>query len=262
MKQNKLTWLVLFFMLGMTGINCAQTFENPLLDSGADPFSIYVDGHYYYTHTMQSKIVIWKTKNLGNLRDAESKTIWTPPENTAYSKELWAPEIHYINNRWYVYFAADDGNNNNHRMYVLENKSKDPLSGDWQFKGQLKVPSDKWAIDGNVFEYKDQHYMIWSGWEGDGNGQQDIFIAKMKNPTTLSGKRIKISSPTYNWETHGDLYGPGNPAQVNVNEGPQFLQNGKHLFIVFSASGCWTVIMHWDYCLLKAPMTCSTLPLG
>jgi GH43 family beta-xylosidase len=27
---------------------------------------------------------------------------------------------------------------------------------------------------------------------------------------------------------------------VNVNEGPQSLMNGKKLFIVYSASGCWT----------------------
>ena len=217
----------------------AQTFQNPLLNSGADPYSTYVDGYYYYTHSMGNKIVIWKTKNLANLRKAESKTIWKPPRGKPYSKDLWAPEIHYINNRWYVYFAADDGDNNNHRMYVLESSAKNPLHGDWEFKGQLKVPSDKWAIDGNVFEYKDQLYMIWSGWEGDRNGQQDIFIAKMENPITMSGKRVMISSPTYEWEKHGDLNEP-NLRHVYVNEGPQFLRNGKHLFIVFSASGCWT----------------------
>lgn len=239
MKHSISHTIVILFLFLSWG-NQAQTFQNPLLDSGADPFSVYVDGYYYYTHTTGNGVVLWKTKNLANLRDAESQTIWTPPANTMYSKDIWAPEIHYIDHKWYVYVAADDGTNENHRMYVLENTTADPLNDHWEFKGKLAAPSDKWAIDGNVYTYKDQLYMAWSGWEGATNGQQDIFIAKMSDPLTISGKRIKISSPTYPWELNGDLGTAGNPAHVSVNEGPQFLEHDGNLFIVFSASGCWT----------------------
>lgn len=218
----------------------AQSFQNPVLDSGADPYSIYVDGYYYYTHTVGDRIVLFKTKNLANLREAQSKTIWTPPKNTDYSKEIWAPEIHYINEEWYVYFAADDGDNNNHRMYTLQNTSNDPFSDNWEFKGKLAAYPDRWAIDGNAFEYKGQLYMVWSGWEGDTNEQQNIYIAKMSNPWTLEGNRVLIAEPTYNWEKQGDLTDEKNPPHVNVNEGPQFLEHNDNLFIVFSASGCWT----------------------
>ena len=38
-----------------------------------------------------------------------------------YSKELWAPELHIIDGKCYIYVACDNGNNYNHRMYVLEN---------------------------------------------------------------------------------------------------------------------------------------------
>ena len=239
LKTNIFQYLSLCVLLSSSTL-AAQQFQNPLLDSGADPFSVYVDGYYYYTHTMGNRVVLWKTKNLANLREAESKTIWTPPAGTMYSKNVWAPEIHYINNTWYVYVAADNGTNENHRMYVLQNTSANPLNDQWEFKGKLAAPSDKWAIDGNVFEYNNQLYMAWSGWEGDTNGQQDIFIAKMSDPTSISGKRVKISSPTYPWERNGDLGTDGNPEQVFVNEGPQFLEHDGKLFIVFSASGCWT----------------------
>jgi GH43 family beta-xylosidase len=217
-----------------------DSFTNPLLPSGADPWSIHKDGFYYYTHTLGNRLVIWKTKNLADLATAPSKTIWIPPPGTMYSKQIWAPEIHFINNKWYVYFAADDGRNENHRIYVLENASPDPMQGDWEFKGKVADPADRWAIDGSVFEYKDQLYMIWSGWEGDINGVQDIYIAKLKNPWTIDGKRSRISSPVYDWEQHGDLNDARNPPHVNVNEGPQVLKNKDKLFIVFSASGCWT----------------------
>ena len=215
-------------------------FSNPLLPSGADPFSFYKDGYYYYTHTLGNRIAIWKTKSLADLKNAERKNIFIPPAGTQYSKQLWAPEIHFIENKWYVYFAADDGNNNNHRMYVLENESADPMTGEWEFKGKIADPADKWAIDGNVFFFKKQLYMIWSGWEGDVNGQQNIYIAKMKNPWTIDGSRVCISKPTFEWETHGDLNDADNPPHVSVNEGPQSLFNGGKLFIVYSASGCWT----------------------
>ncbi|RYY10034.1 MAG: glycosyl hydrolase family 43, partial [Chitinophagaceae bacterium] len=230
--------IVLFVCNGVYGQ--VDTFSNPLLPAGADPWSIYHNGFYYYTHTAGNRIVIWKTKNLADLKTAPKKTIWTPPAGTMYSKQIWAPEIHFINQKWYVYFAADDGRNENHRMYVLENASNDPLEGEWIFKGKVSDDTDKWAIDGSVFEYKKQMYMVWSGWESDQNGEQDIYIAKLKNPWTIDGKRTRIGRPIYDWEQHGDLNDANNPRHVNVNEGPQMLKNKNKVFIIFSASGCWT----------------------
>ena len=125
-------------------------------------------------------------------------------------------------------------------MYVLENKSSDPFKGKWEFKGKIAAKTDKWAIDGNIFEHKKQLYMIWAGWEGDKNGQQNIYIAKMKNPLQIEGDRVLISSPTHSWEIHGALHDDVNPPQVNVNEGPQYLAHDKKVFIIYSASGCWT----------------------
>ncbi|ASV29709.1 glycoside hydrolase family 43 protein [Maribacter cobaltidurans] len=219
----------------------AKTFTNPLLPSGPDPYSTYHNGYYHYMSTEGNKLVLKRVKNLANLKNAEVKTIWTPPEGTLYSHNIWAPEIHYIDGRWYSYFAADDGNNVNHRMYVIENTSEDPFTGTFEFKGKIAAATDKWAIDGNVFEFKGQLYMIWSGWEGDDNGQQDIFIAKMKNPIEIEGDRVKISSPTNDWEKHWNTgTSDENPPHVLVNEGPQFLTHDNKIFIVFSASGCWT----------------------
>ena len=233
--------LALLLLLVCAGLSAQQkTFTNPLLPSGADPYSTYHNGYYYYTHTLGDKLMLWKTKNLADLKNAESKLIWAPPAGTAYSKEIWAPEFHYINKKWYAYFAADGGDNNGHRMYVLENKNEDPFKGTWELKGKIVAGPDRWAIDGDVYNYKGQLYMIWSGWEGTANGQQNIYIAKMSNPWTAEGGRVLISQPDYNWEKQGDLDDPVNPPHVNVNEGPQFLQHGNDLFVVFSSSGCWT----------------------
>lgn len=240
MKERVIYFIVFTLIIFSAAAQNKKTFSNPILPSGADPWSIYKDGYYYYTQTMSDSIVIWKTKDLAELKTAERKTIFIPPPNTYYSKQLWAPEIHFINNKWYVYFAADNGKNETHRLYVIENNSVDPFVGDWTFKGKISDRTDKWAIDGSVLEHRKKLYMVWSGWHGDENGKQDLYIAKMKNPYSIKGKRVRISSAIYDWEKHGDLNDPNNPPHVDVNEGPQILKNKKQLFMVYSASGCWT----------------------
>jgi GH43 family beta-xylosidase len=212
------------------------TFTNPLLPSGADPWVIYHDGFYYYANSAGKQLIIRKTKTMQGLGAAPRTIIWKAPDGTAWSKELWAPELHYLRGKWYMYFAADDGSNDHHRIYALENLSPDPTLGEWTFKGQVGDASNKWAIDVSVFEHAGELYMLWSGWDGDGNGQQNIYIAKMENPYTIKGDRVKLSSPELDWEK----FGTANPPHVGVNEGPEILEHGDKIFLIYSASGCWT----------------------
>lgn len=240
---NLRKWFFLLAIVSLANTGCKQatkTFTNPLLPAGADPWCIYKDGFYYYTNSTQNNITLWKTKSIADLATAEKKVVFTPPAGTGYSKELWAPEIHFLKGKWYIYFAADSGKNIDHRMYVLENESADPLQGNWQMKGKLITPQDKWSIDGTVYDHSGQLYFLWSGWEGDVNGQQNIYIATMSNPWTITGNRTRLSAPTYKWETNGDLNDPNDVPHVNVNEGPQILKNQDKLYLIYSASGCWT----------------------
>lgn len=139
--MKKLLSVLLTVLLFNTAFGQAHQgeFTNPLLPSGADPWVIYHAGYYYYTNSMGSKLILYKTKNMAGLKSAANKTIWTPPAGTMYSKELWAPELHFINHKWYMYFAADDGDNDHHRIYVLENSSIDPMKGNWTFKGKVEI---------------------------------------------------------------------------------------------------------------------------
>ncbi|GGF15686.1 glycoside hydrolase family 43 protein [Hymenobacter cavernae] len=217
-----------------------DTFTNPLLPVGADPWSIYKDGYYYYTHTTGKNITLWKTTSIDQLKNAPSRVVWTAPAAGPNSHDVWAPELHFLGGKWYLYFAADDGNNSNHRLWVLENPSPDPLQGTWEMKGKLSGVEDKWAIDGSVFKHKNKLYLVWSGWEGDLNGKQDIYIARLKNPWTIKGPRVRLSTPTYPWERDGDLDPKNDPPHVDVNEGPEVLGHGNKLFLIYSASACWT----------------------
>lgn len=212
------------------------TFKNPLLSSGPDPWVAQKDGFYYYTQTQGNEISLWKTRAMSDLKNASITTVWTPTPGSAYSDDVWAPEIHYINNKWYIYFAADSaGFDETHRLYVLENDNADPTSGPWTFKGKIEEPSDNWAIDADEFDYNGSSYLLWSGWISIG-GQQNIYIAKLSNPYTISGSRVLISSPTNDWEKNG----------FPVNEGPEEITNANgNAYITFSASFCGTD----NYCL-------------
>lgn len=216
---------------------------NPLLPGGPDPWVTFKDGYYYYTNTTAKNITLWKTRNMADLSHAEKKVVWVPPPGKPYSSDLWAPEIHFLQGKWYVYFAADAGKNRSHRIWVLENESADPLQGEWKLVGEVTDPANKWAIDASVFEHRGSLYMIWSGWQGDKNGAQNIYIAKLRNPWTVEGQRVLISRPQYDWEEHGDLdpmKSPDDPPHVDVNEGPEILEHGDKIFLIYSASGCWT----------------------
>lgn len=212
-------------------------FTNPLLSSGPDPWVVQSGTSYFFTYTTGNKLVVYQTAKMSALGQATAQTVWTPPATGAYSHDIWAPEIHQLNNKWYMYFAADNGNDTTHRVYVLESSSAVPATSAWTFKGQLTPTTDRWAIDPTILQYNNNLYCVWSGWKGYNQpGNQQLYIAKMKDPYTIDGDRVMISQPDFAWEKNGSP----------VNEGPEILTNKNgNVFLVYSASSCFTD----DYCL-------------
>ncbi len=214
----------------------ANTFVNPVVASGADPWVIRWEDSYFLCQSRGGAIAVTRSPRLQDLGAYAGKEVWRPPAGTPYSKELWAPELHRLDGRWFIYVAADDGDNAHHRMYVLEGSTADPQAP-FTFRGKLAATTDRWAIDGTVLRLADGRlYFVWSGWEGTENVAQDLYIARMENPWTVTGERVRISRPEHEWERQGKPW---------VNEGPQVLWNGDRVFIIYSASGSWTD----DYCL-------------
>lgn len=207
-----------------------ETFTNPLVNFGADPFVTFQDGYYYYIRVNQDRSIwVSKSEELSRIGQVEPIQVYAPSGDEP-SAEMWAPEMHYIDGKWYIYYTAGAGSN--HRMYVLESETSD-AQGSYVFKGKMAPETDKWAIDQTVLEYDGQLYAIWSGWEGDENVDQRIYIAKMDNPWTISGERVELSMPEYSWEKQG-----GTPT---INEGPQIaVSPDGTVNIVYSASGSWS----------------------
>ena len=70
-------------------------------------------------------------------------------------------------------------------------------------------------------------YFIWSGWPGKTDGLQNLYIAPMSNPWTLSGPRVLLSTPDLPWESW-------------IQEGPVALQRGGKAFVIYAANLSWT----------------------
>jgi len=257
-----------FFFLIITSLSCdkktgggtpnppppppANTFTNPLLSSGPDPWVIKKDNSYYYTHTLGNRIGLWTTQKMSELKNVSVQTIWSAPASGPNSRNVWAPELHFINNKWYAYYTAGASNDlSTQRTFVLENASDDPRVGTWVDKGKIYDPAaDFFSIDGTVFTHNSSNYFIWSGQASASDNTQRLYIARMANPWTLETARTLISSPQHAWEMIG--------APPAVNEGPEILKNaaGK-TFLIYSASGCWTD----DYALGMLTLTEGSDPL-
>jgi|GEM_PF-1034021 len=226
-------------------------FVNPI--SGyPDPYVMEKDGYYYYCYSGNGiNVAVHGNVPFGQLSTQYRKVFTADMTDIAGAKKnYWAPEIHYFdaatvgaeNAGWYIYFAADDGDGANHRMYVL--RADDPL-GEYTMIGKVAPPTDICAIDGTVMVLGGKLYFVWSGWNDGATAKvahsQDIYIAPMSNPYTISGERVRLSTPEYTWEKRGggSVTAEGN-IRPTVNEGPQVLQNGGTTHIIYSASGSWT----------------------
>jgi GH43 family beta-xylosidase len=220
--------------------DAGTTFTNPVWD-GADPWLTKHDESYIYCYSANNSILLSRSKKM--TKRGELKTIWSAP-STGWNKScVWAPEIHFIGERWYVYYAAGESGPPfiHQRTGVLRSKNGDVFS-DYEDMGTLYTgdnPADPssnvWAIDMTILQHKEKLYAVWSGWikqEATDATRQHLYISEMENPYTLKGKRVKLSSPVESWETGGPL---------NLNEGPEVLKNGEKVFVVYSCRESWMV---------------------
>jgi len=204
--------------------------HGPLLPSGPDPWVTQRDGVYYYTNTQGDRISLWKTTDVAWLADVVPVVVWRAPAQGPNSAAIWAPELHFLDGKWYLYYSAADKQHNDdaHRhVFVLENASPDPTQGRWIDRGMLATHLT--GIDGTVFDHAGKRYFVYSAYVGD---HSDLIIAPMRNAWTLGEPQVDIAHPTFDWEMQGGR---------KILEAPEFLEgpDGK-VFLSYSASACWS----------------------
>ena len=214
----------------------AATFSNPIVEAApgtgsADPSVVLFRGYYYYCRALGDRAIgVARARRLQDIGAAPMVTVFRPGPDTDHGRELWAPELQRIRGRWYIYFAASDGVNAHHRMYALQAESDDP-QGRYVLKGRVSDDSDRWAIDGVALELHGKLYFVWSGWpEATGDFPQVLYIAAMRDPWTIAGRRHLIAAPEHAWER----------AVAAVLEGPEPIVHRGRMHLVYSAGASWS----------------------
>lgn len=235
--------LALACVLVVAGVNATappafaapgRPYTNPLKSfKGADPWLEFHNGNYYLITTTFTNILGIRTSpTLAGLATAPSVQVWSDT-TASRGNNFWAPELHLVNGRWYIYYSAAQVGApccDTQRTHVLESAGSDPM-GPYAYRGILTHGSlgvGGWLIDVSLLRLNGALYLLGSGFV---NGSpQSLVIAPLTNPFTLAGGFSVISRPTLSWEVQGGT----------VNEGPVALQRNGQTYVVYSASSCNT----------------------
>ncbi len=219
-------------------------FNEPWILQRADPYVYrHQDGTYYFTASVPSydKIVLRRADSLAGLKDAEETVIWEKHESGPMSEHIWAPELHYIEGSWYIYFAGGEKEDVwKIRPYVLRCEGQNPLADAWVELGKMQRADEDefsfeaFSLDATVFEDAGRYYCVWAEKVGVGKQISNLYIAEMESPYKLKTVQVLLTTPDYDWERVGFW----------VNEGPAVLKHGNQLFLTYSASETGV-----DYCV-------------
>ncbi|HEX2722037.1 MAG TPA: glycoside hydrolase family 43 protein [Gemmatimonadaceae bacterium] len=215
------------------------TFTNPI-GTGADPWVVKSGSFYYLVESRDNGIYVYKSETLTSPKQNATQ-VWAAPDTGWNRTNVWAPELHPIDGRWYIYYAAGRSGPPfiSQRAGVLQSVGSDP-QGQYVDKGMLYTgdnigadPENVWAIDLTVSRINGQLYAVWSGWAKNAQTDrtpQNLYIAKMSNPWTISTNRALLSTPDATWEKGTEL---------DLQEGPEFLEHAGQEFIIYSTRESW-----------------------
>ncbi|GGS67807.1 glycoside hydrolase family 43 protein [Streptomyces cinerochromogenes] len=216
----------------------AAPYGNPLVLQRADPhITRHTDGHYYFTATVPEydRIVLRRARTLNGLSTAAESVIWRAHATGPMGAHIWAPELHRIGGKWYIYFASAPAEDVwAIRIWVLENSHADPFRGTWVERGQIRTAWETFSLDATTFKHRGTRYLVWAQHEPGMDNNTALWISEMADPWTLTGPQVRLSTPEYDWECVG----------YKVNEGPYVLQRNGRVFLTYSASAT-----DWHYCV-------------
>jgi len=205
----------------------------PLIEQRADPHVFLKDGWYYFTASVPEfdRIILRKSRTLEGLSEAQEKTVWFHHPDGEMSCYIWAPELHFVDGQWVIYFAAaregeDEAGCFNHRTYALINENPDPMEGSFREAGRIDTGWESFTLDSTTTVFEGKRYFIWAQRDDRIPGNSNLYIARMKNALELELPAVLLSVPEYDWECQGFL----------VNEGPGCLHHGGNLYVTYSGS--------------------------
>lgn len=98
-------------ILASLSLVSAASFSNPLRNpEGSDPFIVWTGGYYYLMTTSWNDVQMSRSTTLNGLKTAEKKVVYKSSTANRCCN-VWAPEVHYFDGRWYIYYTAGQSAN-------------------------------------------------------------------------------------------------------------------------------------------------------
>lgn len=219
-------------------------FTFPFAAGRADPCIGRWNGHYYFVATndldQNHTIYIRESDSIEGLQNAPEHLILDSEMYDEIGNLLWAPELHEIEGRLYIFLAATKQEffeEASHVMALMEGGN--PINKkDWSRPvkvvkadgTQLCEAGKEITLDMTCFQWKQNYYAIWSQRQflPDDLGAW-LYIARLdkREPWKLFTEPCVLSKPEYGWENNHTF----------VNEGPFALVHDDRLIITFSGGG-------------------------
>lgn len=230
----------------------AKIFPFPFMPCRGDPMAVRDGGRYLFMATddehSQNYLKIREVQELEDIPAAQDHVLLQAHPEGDLSGCLWAPELHRVNGKLCIFFAAG-----NPCWYTVQSRimiltGTDPLNPEqWtaprriiRHDGSPLAPENTITLDMTVIHAQDCDYVVWSQRYILINpvrcGTADLFIARLdsEQPWKLASEPVLLSRPEYGWER---IHSP-------VNEGPFALIKNGTIFLTYSAA-----LIDATYCL-------------
>ncbi len=222
-------------------------YASPLVRGRADPWVFKGEDSYYYftaTYPMQSyddphghdRIILRRATTVEGLATAEEIVVWDEDNTKNSFRWIWAPEIHYINGEWVIFFTASAEKSNvwgiRPHIITCNRGDKNPMNPEcWEVEASRIRPVSvdntsfsNFSLDMTHFVNNGVHYVVWA----QIMGQSSLAIASVDamDLSQLTSPYTLLTKPEYAWEWDKEW----------VNEAAAVIHKNDKIYLVFSAS--------------------------
>lgn len=229
----------------LTGLACLAACQ-------AKPVSVHdpvmaKEGNSYYLFSTGPGITFYSSTNMRDWREEgrvfSGEPQWARKAAPTFNDHIWAPDIHFHDGKYYLYYSVSGFGKNTSGIGVTTNTTLDPRARQykWEDQGMLlqSVPGrDNWnAIDPNIIEDASG-----AAWMSFGSFWSGIKLVK------LDASRTRLAEPQV-WHAIAQrarpAFTPDEQAAPAEIEGPHILKKGDYYYLFVS----------WGLCCKKADST-------
>lgn len=219
-------------------------YEFPVAWHKADPCIGKWNGKYYFISTndldREHSIYIREADSIPGLVTAQQVKILDAYTYPHLGNLLWAPELHVLNDRLYVFHAGTPQEFFEEQSHVMALKEGgNPLkASDWEMPVRVRKKDGNYlyensgkgiTLDMTVFEAGGKHYVCWSQRQFLPVDQGAwLYIAQIdpREPWKLITDPVLLSIPEYGWANNHTF----------VDEGPFALKRDGKVYLTFSSA--------------------------